>query len=355
MAQRVLAFAAHSYGNRFFSPYTDASLPLPSQSPSVDTWSSGSWQWGPLNNTAGALMGNVIAALNGDSSHILDTAVGGTTLAPETPSSASQSWLSGATGNPFAAATSAVISANNTTVTDLIVMLDQNDAWGPSGIAAPQSWDDTQAERRWKLYMGQLVSEWKNFDGTALKFWVVVAGAVTSRGPFGGAIRRAQMKLSAISNVFVGPDSYDLVPNSSGHLDPTVTGVLSRRLAVAITGGPAHGPVPTGASLSGTSLTINFQHVGGTSLQVPNSGAQPSGWEITDKASGRLVTPSACSVNSSSIVFTLSATPAAGVTVTHQMSDFGVDQSNVLTDNYTNATAGISGLPAQATIAAMNA
>ena len=101
--------------------------------------------------------------------------------------------------------------------------------------------------------------------------------------------------------------------------------LLATRLVVAAHGLPTStipsslgaglGPQITGASLSGTALTVTIEHDGGNDLVVPLLGAEGVGWALMDGGSlqspGAIILATACSrVDATHLLVTLASAPA---------------------------------------------
>ncbi len=175
--------------------------------------------------------------------------------------------------------------------------------------------------------------------GQHLQILVEPIGRHLAHGNTGGmqAVRDVHQELaSEYSWITLGAEKFDLSMGDNVHLDQAGYEEICERNARVIAGqSGALGPMITGASYSGSSVTVTIAHDGGTDF-TPTTAIE--GFYVEDDGVSVSIT-SAVRTDTTTITLTLASAPAGGsdVRLWYGYDDMGsINTANLVKDNSTN-------------------
>lgn len=262
------------------------------------------------NNADGYVyVANIVSASLNIPVCLLERAVGGSSIT---------TWISGGQNNWSLFATDVTASGG-----DLEVVL-----WYQGETDA-----HTISTTTWANSLATVQTQCQNLVGRTssnFKFGVVSLGPGSYNGSVDGefgAYRVAQINYAKnTAGAFLASCNHDVktILGDDVHLDAEGYSRIGRRYAKAIlfalgVGTSADGPYISSATRSGTVITVNIAHSGGTSLTDGNggNGTALTGFRVYDN--GVLATISSTQISGNTVLLTLSATPTGTVTM-----DYGI-------------------------------
>lgn len=196
--------------------------------------------------------------------------------------------------------------------------------------------NNTRADYQTKL--DTLYANLKTLTGrtaTNLKFGMISLGPATF-GQAGnsdvkfGAMRETQADWARKTpGAFYAASAYDVYTGGDGiHMGGVAFSILGRRYAKSVLaqlgiGTTAAGPRIAGASISGSTITVQVEHTGGTSLRDGRGGLGTSlrGFQVFDGAGNPVAISSTAIPSATTVDLNLATTPTGPCTVSYAMAN----------------------------------